>query len=149
MKILESIVDRIIARAKRTPYFHLTGYKPGDQAAPRNLPPAIGVKAGEVTDELRHVLLNLAARCDDVAQRAGDAERFGMDGVQPGQALTNGERLWRDLNYVAAYGETLASLTGQECFSRAAVVATKAEIEAYLRYPYECNSLGPEPGEQG
>lgn len=26
MKLLESVVDRIIARAQRTPYFHLTGY---------------------------------------------------------------------------------------------------------------------------
>ena len=93
-----------------------------------------------VMEQLRHLLFNLAEACESVAQRANDAAFLGMDAVQPGQTLTNEERLWNEMNDVAAFGELLASLKGQGGLSRAAVAVKKAKVEVYLRYPSECDN---------
>ena len=41
----------------------------------------------------QHLLICLAEECAEVAQRASKALRFGLQEIQPGQHLTNAERL--------------------------------------------------------
>lgn len=44
----------------------------------------------------------LMEECDEVSQRASKAMRFGFAEVQPGQMLNNAERLWQELDDLAA-----------------------------------------------
>ena len=83
---------------------------------------------------LEHILWIIAEECAEVAQRASKAARFGLDEVQPGQALTNEERLWGELNDLAGIAEMLISLRGQGGLSRPAVDAKKAKVEKFLKY---------------
>ena len=45
-----------------------------------------------------HLLTILTEECAEVAQRATKAMRFGMDEIQPGQGLTNKERMILEVN---------------------------------------------------
>ncbi len=45
-----------------------------------------------------HILTCLAEECAEVAQRVSKSLRFGHMEVQPGQTLTNSERLSRELD---------------------------------------------------
>lgn len=51
-----------------------------------------------------HLLSCLAEECTEVGQRVSKALRFGLEEIQPGQALTNAERIseeFKDLSAVA------------------------------------------------
>ena len=61
-------------------------------------------------NRLGHLLWILAEECAEIAQRASKASRFGMDEVQPGHALTNEQRIWQEMNDLAAVGEMLIEL---------------------------------------
>lgn len=41
----------------------------------------------------QHLLVKAAEECNEIAQRAIKAARFGLDEIQPGQMLNNAERL--------------------------------------------------------
>ena len=49
-------------------------------------------------DKVDYLLICLAEECGEVAQRCTKALRFGLDEIQPGQELTNRERLEYKLN---------------------------------------------------
>lgn len=55
----------------------------------------------------QYLLTCLAEECAEVAQRATKAIRFGMDEVQPGQQLTNFDRLQHELNDLMAVADLL------------------------------------------
>lgn len=95
-------------------------------------------------NRLEHLLWVLAEECAEVAQRASKAARFGMDEVQPGQELTNEERLWQEMNDLCATGEMLITLRGQGGLNRSAVDAKKAKVEKFLLYSAECGTFHPE-----
>ena len=64
-------------------------------------------------DHTQYLLVCLAEECAEVSHRAMKALRFGLDEIQPGQTLTNRERLveeLHDLISVAAILNTMASL---------------------------------------
>jgi len=92
----------------------------------------------------QHLLLCLAEECAEVAQRASKALRFGLDEVQPGQELTNEERLWQEMNDLAGVAEMIISLRRKGGLSRSAVDAKKAKVEKFLRYSGECGTLTSE-----
>lgn len=46
--------------------------------------------------EDEHLLLCLAEECDEVGQRAMKALRFGLSEVQPGQPLSNADRIMEE-----------------------------------------------------
>lgn len=92
-------------------------------------------------NRLEHLLWVLAEECAEVAQRASKAARFGIDEVQPGQALTNEERIWQEMNDLAAVGEMLIALRGQGGLRRDAVEAKKAKVEKFLLYSAECGAF--------
>lgn len=90
---------------------------------------------------LEHLLWVLAEECAEVAQRVSKAARFGMDEVQPGQELTNEERIWQEMNDLAGIGEMLIALRGQGGLSRDAMDAKKAKVEKFLLYSIECGTF--------
>ena len=55
----------------------------------------------------QYVLGQLAQECAEVAHRASKAQHFGMDEIEPGQALTNRVRLQGELDDLIAVAEML------------------------------------------
>lgn len=58
-------------------------------------------------DYEQYLLGKLAEECAEVGQRALKAAQFGLDEVQPGQALDNAERLHAELDELQAIVELL------------------------------------------
>lgn len=54
-----------------------------------------------------HLLTILAEECAEVAQRVSKALRFSLTEIQPGQPLTNAERIVEELNHMSAMYEML------------------------------------------
>lgn len=57
-----------------------------------------------------HLLSILAEECCEVGQRVMKIERFGLDEVQPGQTLTNRQRLSTEVNQLMAMVDSLHAL---------------------------------------
>jgi hypothetical protein len=55
----------------------------------------------------QHLLIKLSEECAEVAHRVSKALRFGLDEIQPGQDLDNGERLWQEIHDLIAVIEML------------------------------------------
>lgn len=90
-----------------------------------------------------HLLMILAEECAEVAQRVSKALRFGLDEVQPGQDLTNEQRIWNEMNDLAGVSEMLIAARGSGGLCRDAVDAKKAKVERFLVYSAECGTLTP------
>lgn len=97
-----------------------------------------------------HLLVILAEECAEVAQRASKALRFGMDEIEPGQKLTNRERLCGEISDLWA----AASMLGLEG-DRERVIAKKQKVEEFLGYSRVLGTLdeplayhGPVPVDQ-
>lgn len=90
---------------------------------------------------LEHLLFLIAEECAEVAQRASKAARFGIDEVQPGQPLSNEQRIWQEMNDLVGVMELLMAHRGCGGFSRAEADAKKAKVEAFLKYSAECGTL--------
>src|SRR5687767_9972309 len=94
--------------------------------------------------KLKEMLLDaLMEECAEVIVRASKALRFGLDEIQPGQALTNRERLEAELNDLAG---VLAMLPGTGVLSRewkneAAALEKTDKVMEYLRYSRQCGTL--------
>lgn len=91
-----------------------------------------------------HLLACLAEECDEVGQRCMKALRFGLDEIQPGQPLTNAERI------VVEYYDLLAVVLllreeGILPFDAEAPVelleAKQAKVEKFMRYAEEQGAL--------
>lgn len=94
-------------------------------------------------NRLEHLLTILAEEAAEVAQRADKALRFGMTEIQPGQELTNLQRLHGELNDLAAAVEMVASdvwlpLTSLD---RTAIERKKVKVERFLAYSRELGTL--------
>lgn len=87
-------------------------------------------------NESEHLLCCLAEECAEVAQRVSKALRFGLDEVQPGQSLTNAERIVGelvDLNAVVVMlvtRMTIPPLPG----AAGPYEAKRAKVSKYLEY---------------
>ena len=90
-----------------------------------------------------HLLMILAEECAEVAQRVSKALRFGLDEVQPGQELTNEQRIWGEMNDLAGVGEMLIEARKSGGLCREAVEAKKAKVEKFLAYSEQCGTLTP------
>lgn len=92
-----------------------------------------------------HLLLILAEEANEVAQRVSKALRFGCGEVQPGQELTNAERLAGEAADFLAVLEMLVDSSSEihaameACES--AIEAKKAKVEKFLTYSKECGTL--------
>lgn len=89
-----------------------------------------------------HLLWILAEECMEVAQRVSKAARFGLQEIQPGQELTNDERILREIIDLFSVLEMLddekilKSDVGKE-----AIQAKKDKVEKFLKYSKECGTL--------
>lgn len=89
-----------------------------------------------------HLLLILAEECVEVAHRVSKAMRFGLDEIEPGQALTNADRIVQEWQESLAMVEMLE----EEGVLRRptdvhAIERKKAKVAAFLEYSRECKTL--------
>jgi NTP pyrophosphatase (non-canonical NTP hydrolase) len=82
----------------------------------------------------RELLTILAEECCEVGQRVSKALRFGLSEVQPGQPLTNTERISEEVGDLIAVVETL---TGRGILSKEdiseAIRKKYTKLEKYLQ----------------
>ena len=93
-------------------------------------------------NRVEYLLAKVAEECCEVAQRAIKAQRFGVHEVQPGQPLSNRERLRLELADLKAVVELLEGETF-DSFSPLThdVEAHKAKIAEYMNYSERCGTL--------
>ena len=89
-----------------------------------------------------HLLTIIAEECAEVAQRATKAARFGLYEIQPGQELTNIERLKHEYNDLIAAIEMLESNEKRSINREDFLVYKKqCKIADFLKYSNECGTL--------
>lgn len=84
-----------------------------------------------------HLLVCLAEECNEVAQRAAKALRFGLEETQQGQELSNAERIKVEfLDLFAVWGMLCASGVCQPIgrADQRSIEAKQAKVEKYLDY---------------
>jgi len=86
-------------------------------------------------NQIEYLLTCLAEECAEIAQRASKAQRFGVNEIQPGQNLQNGERIMVEtqefraiLRMLEAHG-TLDIRENEE-----AIAAKIAKVEKFMTY---------------
>lgn len=92
--------------------------------------------------ETEHLLECFAEECLEVAQRVTKANRFGLGEVQPGQELTNEQRIVGELNDLMGVLEMLRErhiITTP--LSRDAMDAKKLKVAKFMGYARELGTL--------
>ena len=96
-----------------------------------------------------HLLWILAEECMEVAQRISKAARFGLYEIQPGQLLSNEQRIVYEYHDLQAVLEMLVAdgrlpsileKNYPDVWARS-VKAKKEKIEKFLKYSKECGTL--------
>lgn len=93
---------------------------------------------------IEHLLTIAAEECTEIGQRASKALRFSLEEVQPGQALSNAERImyeYRDLQAVMEMLEDEGVLPSIWIRDAAAIEAKKAKVEKFLLHSAEVGTL--------
>lgn len=92
-----------------------------------------------------HLLTILAEECSEVTQRVSKALRFGLDEVQPGQELTNAERIEVELTDLFTVVGMLVADGHFKIKDRSADFDAKQEkVERFLAYSAKCGTLEPD-----
>lgn len=99
---------------------------------------------------LDHLTTILMEECAEVAQRASKAARFGFGEIQPGQFLTNAERLEQEMTdlltvYQMLANEGVVAPLGEAMGERG---SKREKVEKFLRYSAECGRLGRVSGKE-
>jgi hypothetical protein len=84
-----------------------------------------------------HLMTIAMEECAEVAQRISKALRFGMEEVQPGQGLTNRDRIRQEYSDLASALEMLGigAPLGKWMDEK------RAKVETFLRYSEQCGTL--------
>lgn len=98
-----------------------------------------------------YLLACLAEECDEVGQRCMKALRFGLTEVQPGQTLTNADRIFGELSDLYAVAQLLQKegLIGVGFTSLAARDAKWAKVEKFYAYSKVLGIVPEEPTHDG
>lgn len=93
-------------------------------------------------NRIEHLLTILVEECVETSQRATKALRFTLDEVQPGQEMTNAERLVYEFNDIVAimemlYDEELIP----KVYDNEAIAAKKEKVEKFLKYSQQLGTL--------
>lgn len=83
-----------------------------------------------------HLLWILAEECAEVAQRASKAARFSLSEEQPGQAMSNAERIMQEVADLMAVVEMLVAenlLRWPDDYD-SLIRAKQAKVEHYLKH---------------
>jgi hypothetical protein len=92
-----------------------------------------------------HLLICLAEECAEIIQRVSKAIRFGLQEVQPGQLLTNAQRIVEEVHDFCGVLElltedgTFGKLSDQEI--QIAIEAKKKKLEKYMQCSRACGAL--------
>jgi len=93
-------------------------------------------------NRLEHLLTILAEECNEVAVRCSKAKRFGLSEVQPGQDLTNAQRIMVEVNDIYAALLMLAEEGAIDPDPDLEAIGRKqAKVEQFLLYSQECGTL--------
>lgn len=88
------------------------------------------------------LLTILIEECNEVAQRASKALRFGASEVQPGQPLTNAERIVGEMSDLVGVAQMLVHEgTLLTVYDAVWACQKKVKVEEYLKYSQECGTL--------
>lgn len=84
-----------------------------------------------------HLLIIAMEECNEVAQRCSKALRFGLEEVQPGQDLTNIQRIRQEYSDLAAVLEMLGvgAPLGRDMDGK------RAKVEKFLAYSADLGTL--------
>lgn len=97
-----------------------------------------------VMNRTEHLLSCLAEECAEVAQRVSKALRFGLTEVQPGQPLTNAQRIGQEFHDLLAVVEMLEDEGALDRPTDThAIERKKAKVLAFLEYAEQCGALTP------
>lgn len=104
--------------------------------------------------ETEILLCCLAEECAEVSQRVSKALRFGLQEVQPGQPLTNAERITAELTDLYAVAQMIEGRGIPRFGAMEDVLAKQAKVRAYLEYsmgrtPHPLAASVPSPGSSG
>ena len=93
-------------------------------------------------NKVEYLLTCLAEEAVEVAQRATKAMRFGCAEVQPGQPLSNVQRISQELSEVFALAELLEE-EGVKILplSSDAIERKREKVAAFMKYSRECGTL--------
>jgi len=94
-------------------------------------------------NQVEHLLSCLSEECAEVSQRASKALRFGLLEVQPGQLLTNSERIVAELVDLQAIIEMLIEIEAiQYDIVRSEIDRKKEKVKKFMKYAAEeCGAL--------
>lgn len=84
-----------------------------------------------------HLLTILAEECAEVAQRSSKALRFGLKEIEPGQSLTNEQRICYELNDLLG----VVSMLGLLNIDLESIEAKKIKVETFLEYSRKQGTL--------
>ncbi len=91
-----------------------------------------------------HLLSCLAEECTVVGQRVSKALRFGLSEVQPGQPLTNAERIAGELiDLLAVVGMLEDQGVLDVPRDPVAITRKKEKVLKFMAYAEQCGSLTP------
>ena len=93
----------------------------------------------------QHLLICLMEECDEVGQRVSKALRFGLSEVQPGQNLTNAERIVEELGDLLSVAAILRAkgLIPQFYTTPTQVMEKQAKIEKFMAISIREGTLQP------
>lgn len=93
-------------------------------------------------NHVEYLLTCLAEESVEVAQRATKAMRFGCSEIQPGQGLTNAQRIGQELHDLFAIVELLGEAGVLEWnYDTHAIERKKAKVVVFMDYSRECGAL--------
>ena len=92
------------------------------------------------------LLTLLAEECNEVAQRASKAIRFGLDEVQEGQQLNNADRIVYELNDLLAIVHILqeGKSLPLNIADTGAIMIKKDKVDKWLEYSFNRGVYNPE-----
>lgn len=97
-----------------------------------------------------HLLSCLAEECAEVSQRVSKALRFGLTEVQPGQPLTNAERIADELvDLLAVVGMLESEGVLDVPRDPVAINRKKDKVRRFMAYAKECGALTTNRSEDG
>lgn len=88
-----------------------------------------------------YLLSVVEEECNEIAQRATKAQRFGLAEIQPGQELTNKERLIQEFNDLLGTLELLFGRPFIHCVRPSMIEAKKAKVQKFMEYSRELGML--------
>lgn len=90
---------------------------------------------------IEHLLVILMEECNEVSQRASKALRFTLDEVQPGQELSNEDRIWREFEDLMGVMELLKNERRHSGIQAELVSAKMSKVERFLMYSKDVGTL--------